>query len=98
MLVKRLEEYVALLEIRQAGQRRAARVAGGTFLVSLLGTAAFGLVGGLSGRSAYLAVPLAGLLGLGYAAAWMRFEITRQSMELVETIRRAAGEKSPGRE
>lgn len=92
MLIKKLEDYETLLAIRQTGRRRVARLAGGVFLVSALVWVANGLVTGLSGRSMYLGAMFVGTFGVSYLTAWAKHEITKESIELVDTLKRAVGE------
>ena len=95
MLVKKLEEYETLLAIRERGRRRDVRVMGGAFLVLMLATTMIGLTVGLNGREVYLVVPVVGVLGLGYLTVWAKHAITKESIELVDTLKRAIGENPP---
>ena len=92
MQAKKLEEYTALLAIRAEGQQRAVLVTGAAFLLSAVGSVGYGLLGGLSGRSLYLVVPIVAVFGMSYLMAWARLEITKQSMELLGNLKRAAVE------
>lgn len=87
-----LEQYAELLRIRQAGGLRNTRITGGIFLVSMLGFVAYGLIAEPIGRSVYLSAAIIATLGLGYITTWVRLEITKNTLELVERIHRAVSE------
>ena len=82
----RIQNYLSLLEIRQKSKRWNMIFIGGIFIVLILGTLAFGLVAGLSGRSVYLITGVDIALGLSFIMAWVRFEIVRNSIELLKNI------------
>jgi len=82
----RIENYLALLEIRQKSKRWNVTFIGGIFIISILGTLAFGLVAGLCDRSVYLIIGVDIALGLSFIMAWVRLEIVRNSIELLKNI------------
>jgi hypothetical protein len=83
----RIQNYLSLLEIRQKSRCWNVTLLGGIFIVSILTTLALGLVTGLSGRSVYLITGIDIALGLGFIAAWVRLEIVRSSIELLNNLR-----------
>ena len=82
----RIQNYLSLLEIRQKSRRWNVTLLGGIFIVSILATLAFGLVNGLSGRSVYLITGVEIALGLSFIMAWVRLEIVRSSIELLNNL------------
>ena len=83
----RIQNYLSLLEIRQKSRRWNVTLLGGIFIVSILATLALGLVNDLSGRSVYLITGVDIVLGLSFIAAWVRLEIVRSSIELLNNLR-----------
>ena len=83
----RIQNYLSLLEIRQKSRRWNVTLLGGIFIVSILATLALGLVNDLSGRSVYLITGVDIVLGLSFIAAWVRLEIVRSSIELLNNFR-----------
>jgi hypothetical protein len=83
----RIQNYLSLLEVRQKSRRWNVTLLGGIFIVSILATLALGLVNGLSGRSVYLVTGVDIALGLSFIAAWVRLEIVRSSIELLNNLR-----------
>lgn len=83
----RIQNYLSLLEIRQKSRRWNVIFLGGIFLVSILATLALGLVTGLAGRSVYLITGIDIALGLSFIAAWVRLEIVRSSIEMLNNLR-----------
>jgi hypothetical protein len=86
----KLENYLALLNIRQAARRRDAIIFGVVFLLSFGGLIAGGLLDSLSGRSLYLAAALVVGFGFSLVTAWTRLEVIRGSIELVSELLRAS--------
>lgn len=84
----RIHNYISLLEIRQRSRRWNMILLGGIFLVVILSTLAFGLLGGLSGRSVYLITGVDIALGFSFLMAWARLEIVRSTIELLKDIQR----------
>lgn len=83
---ERIQNYLSLLEIRLSAKRWNVTVLGGIFIVLILVTLALGLVTGLSGRSVYLVTGVDIALGLGFLMAWVRLEIVRNSIELLNNL------------
>jgi hypothetical protein len=86
-----LANYSALLQIRKRAGRRDVIIAGGLFLVTLLATFSLGLFDLISGRSLYLISGIEISLGVGFLSTWVRLEINRSLIELVDNLQRAAG-------
>ena len=82
----RIQNYLSLLEIRQKSRRWNVTFLGGIFIISVLATLALGLVTGLSGRSVYLITGVDIALGLSFIAAWVRLEIVRSSIDLLNNL------------
>lgn len=82
----RIHNYLSLLEIRQKSRRWNVILLGGIFIVSLLSTLASGLVTDLSGRSVYLITGIDIVLGLSFIMAWVRLEIVRSSIDLLNNL------------
>jgi hypothetical protein len=82
----RIQNYLSLLEIRQKSRRWNVTFLGGIFFISILTTLALGLVVGLSGRSVYLITGVDIALGLSFIAAWVRLEIVRSSIDLLNNL------------
>ena len=86
MLTSKLENYRSLLAIRRAGRLRDTRLAGGIFLLAFLSMLALGLLDRLTGRSLYLVSALVVVFGFGYLAAWVRLEIIKGTLELIDNM------------
>ena len=86
---KQLKNYSALLKIRQAGKRREVIIAAGIFIVTSVSVIAVGLVRGLGGREAYLVVAGIVIFGMNYLISWVRLEIIKGSIELIDTLQLA---------
>ena len=82
----RICNYLSLLEIRQKSRKWNTTFLGGIFIVSILATLALGLVTGLSGRSLYLITGIDIVLGLSFIMAWVRLEIVRSSIDLLNNL------------
>ena len=82
----RIQNYLSLLEIRQKSRRWNVTISGGIFIILILAALALGLVGGLSGRSVYLVTGVDIALGLGFIMAWVRLEIVRYSIEMLNNL------------
>jgi len=82
----RIQNYLSLLEIRQKSRRWNVTLLGRIFIISILTTLALGLVTGLNGRSVYLITGVNIALGLSFIVAWVRLEIVRSSIELLNNL------------
>ena len=88
MASKELENYLALLTIRRAGKRRDMYIAGGIFIISFLSMIALGMLDRLSGRSMYFIAAMVVSFGFAFLTSWVRLEIIKGSMELIENLLR----------
>jgi len=84
---ERIQNYLSILEIRQKSRRWTVTILGGTFIVSTLAILAVGLVTGLDDRSVYLTAGVDIVFGLSFLMAWVRLEIVRNSIELLNNLR-----------
>ena len=82
----RIQNYLSILEIRQRSRRWVMSTLGGVFLISILATLAVGLVTGLGNRSVYLVSGVDIVLGLSFLMAWVRLEIVRNFIELLNNL------------
>jgi hypothetical protein len=82
----RIRDYLSLLEIRERSRRWNVIILGGLFLVAILSTLAFGMLTGLYDRSTYLIAGVDIALGLGFITAWVRLEIVRNTIELLNNL------------
>lgn len=82
----KLENYLALVTIRQKAVRRDTFIAGGVFLVSCFALIAIGMLGRLSGRTLYLVIAMVMSFGFAYLAAWVKLEIIKGSIELINNL------------
>jgi len=83
---ERIQNYLSLLKIRQKSRRWNLVYTGGVFIIAILSTLALGLVVGLSGRSVYLITGVDIVLGLGFLMAWVRLEIVRSSIDMLNNL------------
>ena len=83
---ERIQNYLTILETRQKSRRWNVIFLGGIFIVLLLATLAVGLVTGLGDRSVYLIAGVDTVLGLAFIAVWVRLEIVRSSIELLNNL------------
>lgn len=81
-----INNYSSLLKIRLSAFRRNTMITGGVFLVSILATLMIGLLTGLSGRSIYLIVAMNLAFRLGFINSWVRLEVIKGSIELIDNI------------
>jgi len=84
---ERIQNYLHLLETRRKLVRWNVVLLGGIFLLALLSTLAYGITLGLSGRSVYLVTGINIALGFGFFTTWVRLEIVRSSIELLNNLR-----------
>ena len=86
-ILERIQNYLSILEIRQKSRRWTVTILGGTFIISTLAILAVGLVMGLDDRSVYLTAGVDIVFGLSFLMAWVRLEIVRNSIELLNNLR-----------
>ncbi len=81
-----INNYSSLLKIRLSAFRRNTMITGGVFLVSVFATLVIGLLTGLSGRSVYLIIAMNLAFGLGFITSWVRLEVIKGSIELIDNL------------
>ena len=86
MVPNKFENYKALLTIRRAARRRDTVVTGGIFLISFISMIALGMLDRLTGRSLYLVTAMVVCFGLGYLTTWVKLEIIKGSIELIDNL------------
>ncbi len=82
----RLDRYVTLLAIRRSAAKRNALIIGALLLVSVLIGVALNVVTEPNGRSLFLETALTIMLGLGFVAAWSRYEAIEAIVELANEL------------
>jgi len=88
MAPNKLESYLALLTIRRAGRRRDVYIAGGIFIISFLSMSVLGMLDRLSERSMIIIAAIVFCFGFAYLTSWVRLEIIKGSIELIENLLR----------
>lgn len=96
MTTEALDHYLELVKIRQKARRRDCRIVGGLFLVAFLATFGVGLVAGLNNRETYLVLAFDALFALVYIMAWVRLELSGETLELLENLKRWSEVQGPG--
>ena len=86
MATNKLENYLALLTIRRAAGRRDTIFMGGIFIIFFIATIALGMLDRLSGRSLYFVTAMVVVFGFNYLTSWVRFEIIKGSIELIDNL------------
>jgi len=82
----RFKEYLALLKIRRAAKRRDTIAAGTIFCVLFLSMVALAMLDRLTGRSLVFAAALVVLLGFGFLASWIKLEVIKGSIEMIDAL------------
>ena len=82
----RLDNYLALLEIRKKAYYRNVFFAGGLFVLVILATTGTLLLTDWNSRSIWLMGLFDVLFTMNFLIAWARYEITRQNIELVKNL------------
>ena len=82
----KVENYLTLLAIRQAGTRRNLIILGGIFYFSLIAMVILGLLNQISGRSLYLTAAMVVVFFIGYITTLVKLEIIRASIESLNNI------------
>jgi hypothetical protein len=86
MVSSKLGNYKALLVIRRAARQRDTMITGGIFLVAFISTIVLGMLDKLTGRSLYLVTAMIVCFGLGFLATWVKLEIIKGSIELIDNL------------
>ena len=84
---KRVAEHLALLKIRRKTRQRDVILLGGVFIFFFLELLAFNLLGWLDGRSLPVVAGLVVVFGIAAVMAWVRLEIIKGTIELMEPFR-----------
>jgi 4-hydroxybenzoate polyprenyltransferase len=84
--LERWANYLDLMKIRQRARQHDAAIVGIVFILAFLATFGVGMLSGLSGRELYLIVPVDALLGIAYAIARARLEITNEHIQLLQAL------------
>ena len=82
----RLDNYLALLKIRQAAYRRNTLIAGGLQMFALLATTGMLLLTEWNVRSIWLMGLLDVVFILSFLMAWVRLEIAKNNIELLNNL------------
>ncbi|MGD8456851.1 MAG: hypothetical protein PVF83_10725 [Anaerolineales bacterium] len=88
MTLNNLENQLTLLTIRCTGRRRDTLIAGGIFLVFFLSVFAFGMLDRLTGRALLFVSMMTVVFGFAYLTAWVKLQVVKGSIELIETLLR----------
>ena len=83
----RLVSYLALLEVRKNAYHRNVFIVGGLFLLGILSTSGTLLLTDWNERSIWLMGVLDVLFTVSFLMAWVRYEITKEQIELVKNLR-----------
>ncbi|MDX1689169.1 MAG: hypothetical protein R3248_14390 [Candidatus Promineifilaceae bacterium] len=89
--IDQLSHYTTLLQTRQKARRRDALIIGGIFFIALLAALALGLLEELQGRSLYVVLGITLVLGLSYLQVWVRLQVIRGNLELIDFMQRELG-------
>ena len=87
MVSQKQENYLALLIIRRTARHRETIIIGGIFLISFMSMIALGMLDRLTGRSLYLVAVMVVGFGFSYLTAWMKLQIIKGSIELIDNLR-----------
>lgn len=82
----RMLNYLDLLKIRQLGVKRNTIILGGAFIIAFVLFIALGMLDRLSGRSLYLTSALIVIFGFGFLFTWVKLEIIKGSIELINNL------------
>jgi len=82
----KIENYLELLKLRQTAEKQKVKLLGSVFVVSFVLLIAFGLLGQLNGRSLFLVTSMIVPFGFAVMAAWVRVEITKGSIEMINNL------------
>ena len=82
----RTENYLELLKIRKTAEKQRVTILGGVFVVFFVFLIAFGMLDRLNGRSLFLVTALIVPFGLAYFSTWVRLEITKRVIEMIDNF------------
>jgi len=81
-----LDNYLALLVIREKAYHRNVFIVGGLFLIAILSTTGTLLLTEWNERSIWLMGIFDVLFTLSFLMAWARYQITKENIELVKNL------------
>ena len=87
MDLKRTENYLTLLLIRKSARQRDSYITGGVFWISFIAMIILNLIGQLNGRPQIIVGALVVVFGFSYLMVWVRLEMIRNTIDLIENIR-----------
>lgn len=87
MNLKRTENYLSLLLIRMSARQRDSFIIGGVFWISFITMIILSLIDQLTGKSLIIVGALVVVFGFTYLMVWVRLEMIRNMLELIENIR-----------
>jgi hypothetical protein len=80
-----MENYLDLLKIRQKGRRRDAVILGGIFWLVFIALVFLLITGQLTGRTKIIVAAMEVVFGAAYLMAWVRLEVTRNTIDLIRS-------------
>lgn len=86
-----ISNYLGILRIRQANLRREQTISGVIFVLTFFGFIAAGLLTEPNSNAVYITGGLVAVLGLIYMMAWVRQEILRHSIEVLDHLQKIMG-------
>ena len=86
MVTNKIENYLSLLNIQRAGKRRETYIIGAVFLIFFVAMFITELLDKSSGRFMYLDFVMIAGFGFSFLTTWVRFEIIKGSIELIENL------------
>ncbi len=89
-----IQNHMAALRIRRSANRRDTVITGSLFLISIFLTIAMGMLTGLRGRAVYIVTAVDIGIGAGFLMNWVRWEITKEAIDLLEAIAQEVAETS----
>ena len=81
-----LDNYLALLTIRQKAYHRNVFIVGGLFLITILSTTGTLLLTEWNSRSIWLMSVFDILITMSFLMTWARYQITNENIELVKNL------------
>ncbi len=82
----RMDNYLALLEVRKKAYHRNVFIVGGLFLFSIVSTTGTLLLTNWNERSIWLMGVFDVLFAMNFLMTWARYEITNENIKLVKNL------------
>ena len=82
----KIENYLALLKLRQTAEKRKVNLLGVIFIISFVLLIACGLLGKLNDRSLFLVTAMIVPFGFAVMAAWVRVELIKGSIDMINGL------------